>query len=209
MSLGGTGLYRELDQSTVPPLVQRAVAVAEELDFDLCVHPATGRLLQSLAAGVANGGRVGETGTGTGAGLAWMASFASPHVSFLSVESDPVRAAAAKMVFAGTSNVTVIHGDAAEAYANGPYDLFVFDGGWGSGKSGDERVELAKVVKAHGTFTVDDFSPMRRYPPLFEGDLDRGRHHWLTCPNVLATEIQVAATMSVLVGRHTPGVPPR
>ena len=209
MSLGGTAMYQQLDQATVPELVKRAVAAAEELSFDLCVHPATGRLLQSLAAGVAPTGIVGETGTGTGAGLAWMVSFADPAVSFVSVELDADRAAAAQDIFAGSPNVTVLHGDAVEVYNRGPFDLLVFDGGWGSGKSRDKRVDLVDVVKPHGMLTIDDFAPMTEFPPKFQGELDAGRHYWLTHPDVLATEIQVAPTMSVLAARHTPGCPIR
>lgn len=204
MSLGGTAMYRALEPATVPPLVTRAVAAAEELGFDLCVHPATGRLLQVLAAGLAPGSTVGETGTGTGAGLAWMVSMADPAVQFLSVEIDEARAEAAQSVFGDHANVTVLHGDASDVYDRGPFDLLVFDGGWGSGKTGDRRVELADVVKHHGMLTVDDFSPMTEWPPRFNGQIDQGRHYWLTHPDVLATEIHVAPDMSVLVARHTP-----
>ncbi len=206
MSLGGTAMYAALDPATVPPLVRDAVAAAEQLSFELCVHPATGRLLQSLGAGVAPGGRVAEIGTGTGAGLGWLSSYADPAVEFVSIELDEARAAAAQTVFRDVSNVTVLQGDAGELYEQGPFDLLVFDGGWGTGKTGDRRVELADVVKPFGSFTIDDFAPMKQWPPHFNGEIDQGRHHWLTHPDVRATEIQVAPTMSVLVGLHTPSV---
>lgn len=205
MSLGGTALYADQDPATLPELVKRAVSAAHDLSFELCVHPATGRLLQSLAGGVAPGGVVGESGTGTGAGLAWMVSMADPDVSFVSVEVDEARATAAQAVFADRPNVTVLLGDAGLVYEQGPFDLLVFDGGWGSGKTGDPRVELQDVVKPHGMLTVDDFGPMTEFPPQFQGEIDAGRHYWLTHPDVLATEIQVAPDMSVLVARHTPG----
>ena len=198
-------MYQSLDQSTVPALVRRAVDVAQELAFELCVHPGTGRLLQSLAAGVAPGGVVAETGTGTGAGLAWMASFADPGVSFISVELDETRASAAQAVFSDVPNVTVLHGDAALVFERGPFDLLVFDGGWGTGKTGGQVVELADVVKPHGSLTIDDLSPMTQFPPTFKGQLDAGRLYWLTHPDTLATEIQVAPDMSVLLARYTPG----
>jgi len=68
MSFGGTDRYAsEID---VPPLVAAAVEAAMRIGFELCVHPATGRLLQVLAAGVPAGGVIAETGTGTGAGPA-------------------------------------------------------------------------------------------------------------------------------------------
>ena len=206
MSLGGTALYAELDQTCLPRLVRRAIAAANDLGFELCVHPATGRLLQTLAGGRSPGDRVGETGTGTGAGLAWMVSAADPAVHFLSVEVDADRAAAATEVFSGIDNVAVIHGDAGLLFDRGPFDLLAFDGGWGSGKMGDQRVELAEVVKPHGLVTIDDFTPMREFPPRYQGAVDAGRTYWLTHPDVLATELQVAPDMAVLVARHTPGV---
>ena len=207
MSLNGTSMYAGLDPATVPEIVHNAVEAAHELDFPLCVHPATGRLLQSLAAGVGPGGVVAETGTGTGAGLAWMVSFADPGVQFLSVELDESRAQVAQQVFADIDNVTVLQGDAGLVYDQGPFDLLVFDGGWGSGKSGGPRVELADVVKPHGMFTVDDFhSPISSWPPMFNGEIDAGRHYWLTHPDVLATEVRVAPDMAVVIGRYTPGI---
>lgn len=205
MSFGGTAMYRELDPSTVPAKVVQAVAAAEKIGFDLCVHPATGRLLQSLGAGIAAGGVVAEIGTGTGAGLGWLSSYANQEVSFVSIEIDEQRASAAREVFADVANVAVLHGDAGELYAKGPFDLLVFDGGWGTGKTGGKMVGLADVVKPHGMFTIDDFTPMTEFPPQFEGAADTGRLAWLNHPDVLATEVQVAPTMSVLLGRHTPG----
>lgn len=205
MSLGGTARYASEDPATLPPRVQAAVAAAQRLDFDLCVHPATGRLLQSLGAGVAPGGTVAEVGTGTGAGLAWLTSFASADVEVVSIEIDADRAAAANKVFADADHVTVLHGDAGDLYRRGPFDLLVFDGGWGTGKAGDTRVTLADVVAPNGTFTIDDFAPMAQWPPMFNGEIDDGRFHWLEHPDVLATEVQVAPDMAVLVARHIPG----
>lgn len=199
-------MYQHENPSTVPDLVLAAVRAAEQLDFDLCVHPATGRLLQSLGAGIGTGGTVAEIGTGTGAGLGWLCSFADPLVSFLSIEIDESRAAAAQAVFADAANVTVLHGDAGSLYEQGPFDLLVFDGGWGTGKTGGERVEIADVVKPFATFTVDDFAPSTQWPPTFGGAIDAGRYYWLTHPDVLATEVQVDPKISVLVGQHIPSM---
>ncbi|MGZ0178671.1 MAG: hypothetical protein ACKVIQ_17530 [Acidimicrobiales bacterium] len=41
-------------------------------------------------------------------------------------------------------------------------------------------MELADVVKSHGSLTIDDFTPMREFPPIFNGHVDAGRHYWLT-----------------------------
>ncbi|NNE73293.1 MAG: SAM-dependent methyltransferase [Acidimicrobiales bacterium] len=206
MSQGGTAMYARLPDGHVPPLVARAVAAANDLGFELSVHPATGRLLQSLAGGVQPGGLIGETGTGTGVGLAWMASSAHPGVRLLSIEIDADRAAAAQTVFVDTPNVTVLCGDARELYEHGPFHLLVFDGGWGSAKAGDAPVGVAEVLVDGGLLTVDDFSPMTTWPPRFHGELDRGRHYWLTHPEMLATEIAVAPDMAVVIARRTAGL---
>ena len=52
------------------PLVERAVDLARRLGFANSCRPEHGRLLRALAAGA---GTIGETGTGCGAGLAWLA----------------------------------------------------------------------------------------------------------------------------------------
>lgn len=204
MSLGGTFLY-DLDDESVPPLVRRAVGAAVGLGFELCVHPGTGRLLQVLAAGVPAGGSVGETGTGTGAGLAWMVSGARPDVRFLSAEIDADRAAAAREVFADHANVRIIDADSATVFGDGPFDLLVHDGGPGSGKGGDEPVDPSEVLTEGGVMTVDDYTPMEAWPPMFDGSVDQSRLHWLTHPDLLATEVRVAPHMAVVVGRRTSG----
>lgn len=202
MSQDGTTFYADLDQGLLPPLVKKAVAVAHDIGFELCVHPATGRLLQVLAAGVSPGGAIGETGTGTGAGLAWIASLADPSVSIISVELDEQRAAAAQEIFSEQANVTVIQGDAGDVFERGPFDLLVIDGGWGSGKGGSRLLDPREVLKPFGTMTVDDFAPMAMWPPSFAGEPDTPRIHWIEHEDMQTTEIQVAEDMAVLVGRR-------
>jgi predicted O-methyltransferase YrrM len=53
-----------------------------------------------LLAGGIGAGVIGETGTGGGVGLAWLASGAVPGARLVSVERDPERAAAARTLFA-------------------------------------------------------------------------------------------------------------
>lgn len=202
MSLNGTAQYRSWP-GVIPDLVGRAIKAAEELGFDLCVHPATGQLLGVLAGGVAPGGVIGETGTGTGAGLAWMATSAGPDVALVSVELDAERAEAATRVFAHTPNVTVIHGDAGDLFNRGPFDLLVHDGGWGAGKDGGVRIQPGDVLKVGGVMTVDDYTPFKAWPPLFRGEPDDSRVFWLDHPEMLATEICVTPTMAVILARRT------
>ena len=68
-----------------PPLVGRALA------FEASSMPEVGRLLHVLAAQRGRA-RVGEIGTGTGVGAAWIVSALPPEVPFVTVELDADRA---------------------------------------------------------------------------------------------------------------------
>jgi predicted O-methyltransferase YrrM len=84
----------------LPPLVAAAVAAAGRTGFAHSCLPEQGRLLRVLAGG-AGAGAIGETGTGCGVGLAWLASGAHPDARLTSIERDPARAALAAGVFTG------------------------------------------------------------------------------------------------------------
>jgi predicted O-methyltransferase YrrM len=202
--LGKTAQYAGL--SDLPPLVARAVALANEQGFIACCFPEQGRLLQVLARGRA-GGVIGETGTGCGAGLAWMASAVGPDTRLVSVEIDARRAAACQALFAGLPNVTVLHGDwrLIERYA--PFDLLVLDGGGGAKRDGDEPADPAKLLKPGGTVVLDDFHPpMEHWPEIVappDGDgrsVTASRKHWLEHPALFVTEIRVHPQVSAIVG---------
>jgi predicted O-methyltransferase YrrM len=200
MTRSGTDLYEHWSRE-VPTLVRQAVEAARDLDFDLCVHPASGALLATLAGGLPPGSTVVETGTGTGAGLAWMVTAAHPDVRFLSVELDGDRAAAAAELFAGRPNVTTIHGRAEEHWYEHRPDLLVLDGGGGTGKKGDEPVDARRALAPRGTIVIDDFTPATSWPPTINGQVDDSRLHWLDHPDLHTTEVTVAPDMAVLVGR--------
>ena len=103
-----TALYA--GRTGLPPLVERAVALANDFGFIHCCTPEQGTLLQVLVRGRA-GGVIGETGTGCGASLAWMATAVGPKTRLVSIEIDATRAAACQKLFADLPNVTVLHGD--------------------------------------------------------------------------------------------------
>lgn len=200
MTLNGTGLYEHWPRE-IPNLVGRAVAAAKRLEFPLCVHPGTGALLATLAAGLPEGSTVVETGTGTGAGLAWMVTACDRGVRFVSVELDDHRAAAAAELFADFPNVTTIHGRAEEHWYEHNPDLLVLDGGGGTGKKGEPPVDVRRALAPFGTVTVDDYTPIARWPPTHNGQVDESRVHWLDHPDLHTTEVTVAPGMAVLVGR--------
>jgi predicted O-methyltransferase YrrM len=196
MSLNGTDAYDGRDD--LPPLVASAVAAARSAGFTKSCTPAQGRLLQLLAAGVGQG-VIGETGTGCGVGLAWLASGAEPSTRLVSIELDPDRAAAAAAVFAHHPAVRVRPGDWRELAADGPFDLLVLDGG-GQGKSGGPPIDPAEWLKVGGTLVMDDFTPFTAWPPMYLGEVDTARLHWLQHPLLLTTEIRIAPDAASLVG---------
>lgn len=101
MTQDGTDAYTGADG--LPPLVRHALAAARAHGFPFSCRPEQGRLLRVLAGGARL--RIGETGTGLGVGLAWLASGAAPGVGLVSVEREPERARRAAEVFAGRREV--------------------------------------------------------------------------------------------------------
>jgi predicted O-methyltransferase YrrM len=142
----------------LPPLVAQAVALANTLGFISCCTPEQGEMLRVLARGRA-GGVIGETGTGCGAGLAWMANAVGPETLLVSVEIDAVRAAACQALFATLPNVTVLHGDWRVIARYGPFDLLVLDGGGGGKRANDPPANPVGLLKPGGTLVLDDFHP--------------------------------------------------
>ncbi|MGF1428077.1 O-methyltransferase [Kitasatospora sp. LaBMicrA B282] len=207
MSLHGTAAHLALagparsSGAELPPLVRRALAAAEAHGFDHSCRPEQGLLIRTLAQGAA--GRIGESGTGCGVGLAWLATGAPPGVQLVSVERDPARAAVAAAVFADQPQVTVVHGDWTELHRHGPFDLLVLDGG-GQGKNGGAAADPVRLLNPGGTVVVDDFTPATGWPPLHEGRPDTARLHWLEHPALRAAELRLAADLSSVVGtrRH-------
>ena len=204
-----TALYAEW--TDLPPLVARAVALANHLGFISCCTPEQGKLLQVLARGRV-GGVIGETGTGCGAGLAWLASAVGPETQLVSVEIDATRAAACQTLFAALPNVTVLHGDWRVIAAYGPFDLLILDGGGGGKRANDPPADPIGLLKPGGTLVLDDFHPPLECWP--EAVLPRdaesrsttaARQHWLQHPDLFATEVRVHPQASaILATRKAP-----
>jgi predicted O-methyltransferase YrrM len=165
----------------VPPLVERALEIERELGFERSSIPEVGRLLHVLA-GQRGRVRVGEIGTGTGVGAAWIASALPPAVPFVTVELDAARAAAASRLFADDENAKVLHGDWHElmpAYA--PFDLLFYDGG-GKQRPELDGDEVIGLLAPGGTVVLDDLTPGRP-------GADPVRAFWLEHPRLAAIEL--------------------
>ena len=202
MSISGTAAYAGLELGRLPPLVGAAVALARESGFGNSCLPEHGELLRVLARAVPEGGTIGETGTGCGVGLAWLAQGARPGVQLVSVERDARRAQDAGRVFADRPNVRVLACDWRGLCEYGPFDLLVLDGG-GQGKGGGENaaepVDPARWLRPGGLIVMDDFSPLTQWPPLFQGEVDTARMHWLDHPRMRATQVNVTPESSAVL----------
>lgn len=200
MALTGTAAYQQA--AVLAPLVEAAVELARATGFELSCMPEQGELLRVLARGV-GAGTIGETGTGCGVGLAWLASGAHPGARLVSVERDPDRAAGAARVFHGHPAVQVLQGQWADLRAFAPFDLLVLDGG-GQGKGAEPPLDPAEWLRPGGVLVLDDFSPLTEWPPTFGGQVDEARLWWLDHPQLRATQINVspdhATILAVYVG---------
>ncbi len=171
---------------TLPPLVERANALARQLGFPLTREeagpdrnnpsaslPGVGLFLAVLAAGC-QGGRIGEIGTGTGVGSAWMASTMPADCTLVTVEIDERRAAAAAGLLAADPRISVLAGDASELLPpHAPFDLLFSDGGWRDPAGVRSLVGLLRVG---GRIVMDDVTPLAVLPadsPLREHDVKR------------------------------------
>jgi predicted O-methyltransferase YrrM len=193
VTVHGNTAYAGLEH--LPRLVEAAVALAASQGFDHSCAPQQGRLLSVLARGHA-GGRVGETGTGCGVGLAWMIDATGPGTSFVSVEIDTGRAEAAARLFDGHEDVRVVNGDWTELRSSGPFDLLVLDGGGKGKEAADPPLDPTDGwLVVGGTIVLDDFTPG-------DADQDEARAYWLGHPALQATELLLTPALSTIVGRR-------
>jgi predicted O-methyltransferase YrrM len=140
--------------------------------------------------------RVGEIGTGTGIGAAWIVSALPPAVPFVTVESDPQRAAAARELFAEDENVRVLEADWHEVMAaEAPFDLLFYDGG-GKQRPDLDGEAVVGLLAPGGTVVMDDLTPGRTGP-------DPVREFWLGHPRLAAVELTLSPSMAAIVAVRT------
>jgi predicted O-methyltransferase YrrM len=176
----------------LPPLVERALALAERTGFPRSCSVEAGRLLQVLA-GQRGLERVGEIGTGCGVGSAWILSALDPEVAFVTVELDEDRAAAARDLLAEDEAARVLQGDWRELFpAEAPFDFLFADGG--KAKYEDEVVGL---LSPGGMLVLDDLTPGYSDP-------DPVRELWLGHPRLVAVEVQISSREAAIVGTLQP-----
>ena len=203
-------IYTEIE---IPEIVQKANALARELNFPLmpqgrpagyqgpasaCI-PQVGKLLQVLASGKPDG-RIGEQGTGAGVGTAWLASGLGGNAKLISVEIDPARALAAAKLFAEYPNVEIRTGDwHAVMSPSEPYDLLFMDAMPRGDLVPAKWDSVIELVKIGGQIVMDDLTPVEQWPPEWDGMVDAKREFAIANPRVAGVEVRTTPATSALI----------
>jgi predicted O-methyltransferase YrrM len=173
------------------------------MKFERSSIPEVGRLLATLAAARPRG-RLGEIGTGTGVGAAWIVSTMGPEASFVTAEADDDRATAAAELFADYRQARVLHGDWHEVLPpEAPFDLLFFDGGgWKRSPPAQMRAESLRaleLVAAGGVIAMDNLTPEHLWPADGPTWPDALRDFWLGSDGLVATEVLTTPESSAIV----------
>ena len=199
--------YRAM--TDLPPLVGRALRLAEGLDFRHSCAPEVGRLLRILASALGEG-VVAEIGAGCGVGAAWIVAGLDPALPFVTVERDPARAAAVRALFAGVPNVRVIEGDWRAVLPHGPFAMLFADVAAAKGAGAETALP---ALHPGGLRVLDDLTPEGRWTPEDRarwGGVDPVRAFRLNDPRLVATEVITTPESAVLLAtrRRLPAASP-
>lgn len=171
-----------------PPLVGRALALAESLGFEKSCAPEDGALLHVLAARRGTG-RVAEIGAGCGVGSAWLVSALPPETPFFTSEIDPGLAAEVTALFSDDENVHVLSGPWRDTLpVEAPFDLVFVD----ASDAKDDVDAVVGLLAPGGTAVLDDFRFAFETP-------DRRRDAWLDHPLLTAIEVWVTSDRRAIV----------
>jgi predicted O-methyltransferase YrrM len=184
----------DIAQPGTPARLEAAARAAAEAGFSYSSTTEVGRLLRLLAASKP-GGAIAESGTGFGAGTAWLHDGLAGDARLVTVEQDADRARRAAEIFADDPRVTVLAGDWLLLADHAPFDLFFCDGG---GKREDPQ-RVVDMLAPGGVLVLDDFTPSAGWPPSFDGVVDELRVFYLTHPDLATAEVLTTPTASAVV----------
>lgn len=171
-----------------PPLVTKALALAEAHGFERSCLPEDGALLHVLAARRGTV-RAAEIGSGAGVGSAWIVSALRPGTPFFTAEIVPELAAVVAALHADDPSVTVLVGPWRETLPpQAPFDLLFVDS-----RDAREDVDAAiGLLAPGGTAYLDDFWPDPTLP-------DALRDSWLYHPLLTTVEVLVTPKRRALL----------
>jgi predicted O-methyltransferase YrrM len=171
-----------------PPLVRRALALAEAQGLETSCRAEDGALLHVLA-GRRGTARAAEIGTGAGVGAAWIVSALPPQTPFFAAELDSGLAARAAELFADDPNVTVVAGSWRDSLpAEAPFDLVFVD----AADAKDDPDAVVGLLAPGGTAVLDDVWQDPALP-------DVRRDAWLHHPLLSTIELWVTPQRRALV----------
>ena len=197
----------------IPDIVDRAIQLAEELNFPLmpegrsagftgpasaCI-PEVGRLLSILAAGYPNG-KIAEFGTGAGVGTAWLLHGLSKNAKLYSAEINEQLVLRTRELFSNYPNVEIRQGDCFEILADEmPFDLLFMDSGVRQFLVPENWDKATEMIKVGGKIVFDDLTPLELWPPDWDELVDAKREFAFHNPRIIRTEVRTTATQAALI----------
>lgn len=177
-----------------PDLVGAALRESLRIGYLESTRSETGRFLATLAA--SRQGVIADLGTGCGVGSAWLRTGAPATTRVVTVEQDPVLAAMATRLFAGTG-VEVLPGDWStmdwSAHGITSLSLITID----IGTAGGSRERLVDLLAPGGFLVLDDVHGHRNFA---DDRLDTmALQAWMHESRLLCTEVHLAPDASVLL----------
>jgi predicted O-methyltransferase YrrM len=197
----------------LPPMVLAATGLCERMGFGAdggvssCL-PGIGAFLAVLASS-RPGGRIAEIGTGFGVGAAWLLSGMDSAASLVTVETDRVRAGAARDVLGSDDRVIVI----ADRWQNclpglPPFDLVFVDGGYVEHLADDPRIAdmVVDLIAVGGQLVLDDLTAEAEWPDDWRRRPDPKRELAFRHPILVGVEFYVPGPTGAVGGARTGGL---
>ncbi len=196
-----------------PPLVIEAEKLAGELGFPLlpegrpvghdgpasaCVPP-MGALLMALTASKP-GGRIGEFGTGSGVGSAWIASGLQGGAVLVTCEIDTDLIRHVKALFKGRAEIDIRHTDWETMMVDeAPFDVLFMDSGVAEALVPDRWDEITEMICVGGQIIFDDIVPIGLWPDDWSERADVKREFAFRNPRVVSSEVGLTPLASALI----------
>jgi predicted O-methyltransferase YrrM len=180
---------------SLPPLVQRAVNLAEQMGTPVHCSRETGRLLSLLASHLQSG-VIGQIDSGSGTATAWLISSLSPGVTLVTVEEDPAQAAAARALYDSLLNVRIFQGDWRQILNTSRFSLLYV--GRSPARS-QEPEALIQCLQPGALIVIDGLTPQEKVPLEYQHQPDPLREFWLGDPRLISCEMSVSPSEALIL----------